>query len=394
MDTDQAAADLAARPWNEWTPSELVQLVTHALDRDFPRAFYLVGPPSSAKSSVMREVCEALSGPSVKYHLIDDRLSQKDPTEIAGIRCVPPDPEDPAARILVMPEYRLLWQDCQECRKAKRRCKAVLFFDEHNHAPDLTQKSAYEPVLDASIAGRPFKPGVTRWLAGNRESDNCNITVADRPMRSRVGWIYVRNDFESFMNFVMNDSRPEVPKTVPFTRPSKGVWHPYVISFLRERGPEVCKPASDEAEYFGEPLTRTWEFVSDALWWFEDVLPEMIMKKVVAGFIGPAAAIQFWTWVRTAGKLAPVIDEIIAGKDRTAPTMGQQFFVVQCLLERFRRNPSLAKRLLQYVVAIKQTHGEIGGHLLLRMIKMNRDALAASDEEYTKAKEVYYSILV
>jgi hypothetical protein len=393
---EQAANDLNKVPWNEWTTVELGKMMAVSLDRLFPRPFYFVGAPSTAKSSCAAQAARALCTDKVHYHFIDDRISQKDPTEIAGVRCAPSDPKDPCARVLHTEEYRLLWNDCEACKTAKRECRVVLFYDEHNHAPDLTAKATYEPVHDASIGGRKFKRGVVRWLAGNREGDNCNIVVADRPLQSRVGWVYVRFDFDPFLRFVLADSQPEKVVLPAFTPPPKGVWHPYVIGYLREQGATAAYQfrTEGEPEYFGEPLPRTWEAVSDALWYFEDALEERLIKKIVAAFVGPSATIPFWTWCKTAGRLLPIIDGICAGGNSTAPTLGQQFFVVHCLSERFRRDRKFAGRLLDYCVATKKTHGEMGAFLLKRLMETDREALKKVPKQYNAAKDEYYSILV
>lgn len=393
---DQAAKDLNKVPWNEWRTDELSKLMQVALDRTFPRPFYFVGAPSTAKSSCAAQATRLLSNDKVHYHFIDDRISQKDPTEIGGVRCAPSDPLSNVARVLFSAEYRLLWEDCEECKAKGRKCRVCLFYDEHNHAPDIVAKATYEPIHDGSIGGRKFKPGVTRWLAGNREGDNCNIVVADRPLQSRVGWVYVGFNFDAFFKFVMSDSKPETFTAIPFTPPPAGVWHPYVLGYLKEQGATAAYVfrTDGEPEYFGEPLPRTWEAVSDALWYFEDALPEHLIKKVVAGFIGPAATIPFWTWCKTAGRLLPIIDGIAAGGNQTAPSMGQQFFVTHCLAERFRRDRKLAGRLLDYCVATKKSHGEMGGFLLKRLIETDKDALKKTMVKYNAAKDEYYSILV
>lgn len=342
--------------WNEWTMLELREALEEALEKNFNRTFFIWGPPAVGKSAVVKQACR-----NKKRHLIDDRLSQKDPTDVRGVLCPGPDGK---AQWLITPEYNPLWQG---------ETPVCLLFDEHNHAADILQKASYEISWDHSIGGVPFKKEVVVLLAGNREIDNANITPMDKPMQSRVIHVYVRFDAQVFLDFAEKE----------------GAFHPLVMSYLHEKPSKAYAPAGDAKEYYGDPLPRTWEMTSDVLRNFN----EKYWDKLIAGCIGPGEAIEFTAWARAVGTLKGMVDEVASGANAFADTMSRQYFVCQSLVDRYRRNEALGRRILQYASAMKKKFPEIGSVMINQAYFVNSDTLTANKKEWADIVELYKHFL-
>lgn len=342
--------------WNEWTVLELRDVIEDALEKNFNRTFFIWGPPAVGKSAVVKQACIRK-----KRHLIDDRLSQKDPTDVRGVLCPGPDGK---AQWLITPEYGPLW---------KGESPVCLFYDEHNHAPDILQKASYEIAWDHSIGGLPFKKEVVVILAGNREIDNANITPMDKPMQSRVIHVYVRFDVQVFLEYAERE----------------GAFHPLVMAYLHEKPSKAYAPAGDAKEYYGDPLPRTWEMTSDVLRGFS----EKHWDKLIAGCIGPGEAIEFTAWVRSVGTLGGMVDEIESGANTTADTMSRQYFVCQSLVDRFRTKKHLGRRILQYAISIKKKCPEVGSVMLNQAYFVDSDLLTANKKEWDEVVETYKHFL-
>lgn len=360
-DPTVTADDLAKVKWNEWTVKETVELLVQAAATGFKRSIFLVGHRGVGKSSAVYQAAKK-SGREV----LEDRVSHKLPEDVRGVLCASRS-EDKAV-VLRHPDHEKLFDG---------KSKLFWFLDEFTHGAPSTQGAYYDPILDHRIGGRDFNAGTVVVLASNREDENANISMPDRPLQNRVMWVYVKYDYPTFFEYAAGEGR----------------FHPFVLGALKDNWKWAFQPLSDDAqEYFGEPLPRSWEFVSDALKAMPG-LPDHLLKKTVAGFVGPSMATDFVTWLRTAGQLSPVIDAICRGENKTAPTPGQQFYVTGMLADRFRADRSLGKRLLDYAKAIKKTHGEFGGLLITELRGIDWDAVK-SQPNYRDVAKDYYAILV
>jgi len=354
--------DIGKVKWNEWSVDELVEELQYVMERSFKRTIFLIGHRGVGKSQAVYQAAKR-----AKRNVREDRISHKLPEDIRGVLAASRSKDQ--AVVLRHPDHEVLFSE--------NGGDWTLFLDEFFHGAPATQSAYYEPVLDHGIGGTPFKKGTVVVGASNREDENANISLPDRPMESRIIWVYVRYDWDAFWKHASG----------------AGQFHPFVLGALKDNPTWTFRPRKDqECEYFGEPLPRTWEFVSDTLKTFAD-RPESRLKKWIAGSIGPGMAHDFMTWMKTAGQLGPLVDEICQGNDKTAPTLGQQFYVTEVLQSRFRQDRKLTGRLLDYCIAIKKTHGEMGAMLLDSMRKIDWDAIEKSPRKKDVLKH-YYSILV
>lgn len=338
--------------WNEVHVGEAKEIISDAIAKRFRRTIFLWGQRGIGKSEIVHQAASENGA-----LLVDKRLSLLDPADVRGVMMGSIDNRDAVtvnatkyelAKWLLNPDFFPTLEKDQGL---------VIFLDEFNHANDMLQKAAYELAWDHSIGGVKFPEGTVVILAGNRESENANVTPLDKPMRRRAIHLYARFDYETFWNHAMN----------------RGGYHPLVLGWLKERPDKANNPIDEDVEYYGEPLPASWEVVSDILRTFQKNT-----DKLVAGAIGVGEAVEFRAWAATAGQLTPLIDKIQNGSNDTAGEMSEQFFVCQSLVERYRRTDKLAKRILDYAISIKKKFPEMGGVMIQSAYVVNKDALKAT----------------
>jgi len=333
-------ASVVADAWNLVHMKEVYEIAHDTIMAGSRRTIFVWGHRGIGKSEVIRQATA-----DADAVLVDRRLSLMDPADVRGVMMGQPGQK--LAQWLLNPDF---FPDT----KGKR---LVIFLDEFNHANDLLQKASYELAWDHSIGGTAFPEGTVVILAGNRESENANVTPLDKPMRRRAIHLYARFDFETFWNHALN----------------RGQFHPLVLGYLKERPDKAFAPIDADVEFYGEPLPASWEVASDVLRTYK-----RNTDKLLAGTLGVGEAVEFAAWCATAGHLTPLIDAVEGGEDKTAPEMSQQFFVCQSLVERFRRKDKMAKRILDYAIAIKKDFPEMGGLMIQSAYGANRDALKAT----------------
>lgn len=358
--------------WNEWTIAQIYTMLCKAIKTGFRRTIFIWGQRGVGKSAVVDQAvkfCDA--------YLVDRRLSLLDPADVRGVMM--PDKDAVVVHVNVSQIAQLakwlLNPDFFPDTKGKR---LVIFLDEFNHANEMCQKAAYELAWDHSIGGVKFPEGTVVILAGNRESENANVTTLDRPMRRRAIHCYARFDFKAYWAYAE-------------TR-----FHPLVTAYHKENPGKVNQPIdNDQVEFYGEPLPASWEVVSDVLRTFTE---DEGSDRLIAGTIGTGAATEFVAWCKTAGKLTPLIDSIWNGSDKTADELSQQFFVNQSLVERFRNlegkeRPKYATRILDYAEATKKEIAELNSVMIQTAKTVDWDALRKS-ESYKKVMKSYYKVMV
>jgi len=345
--------------WNEWTVGDLHDTLVDTIKAGFRRTIFVWGQRGVGKSAIVQQA--AMMSNAV---VIDRRLSMMDPADIRGV-LMAGDAAGGLARWMLNPDF---------FPKLEKDQRLVIFLDEFNHAPDMIQKAAYEVAWDHTIGGVKFPEGTVIILAGNRETENANVTPLDKPMRRRVIHCYVHYDFASYWKYAE-------------TR-----FHPLVTSYHKKHPDKVNQPVdNDQVEYFGEPLPATWEVVSDILRTYPDS-PRRL--KMIAGTLGPGAAQEFEAWCRTESVLEPIIDAVLAGEDKTAEAIDQQFFVCQSVAERFRHDKTIATRILEYADAIKSDYAEVAGVMLTTARNIDHDALRRDEKVFRRVMKNYYKVLV
>jgi hypothetical protein len=91
--------------------------------------------------------------------------------------------------------------------------------------------------------------------------------------------------------------------------------------------------------------------------------------------------------------LKETIDEIASGANITAKSMSKQYFVCQSLVDRYRTNKALGRRILEYAKEIKKKMPELGGVMLSNAYYVNSDTLKESKNMWGEIIELYKNFL-
>lgn len=348
-------------PWNEVTVAEMRDILVESLTKGFDRSLGIWGPPGVGKSAILAQAA-AMTG----HGFLDERVAQMDPTDLRGILC---GSETGDARWLVNPRYKPLFEP---------DAKYVLGLDEFVHAGQMMQKACFEVAHDRAIGGNKFGKRVAVVFLGNREQDGCDVVPLEVPLQTRMAHFYVRFDFQTFFDHAQY----------------AGGFHPLVLGWLKSRPDMAYKPTKQATDYYGEPMPRTWHAVSDALRTFSKGRRE----KVIAGQVGPGMATMFLEWSETYATLEPLIQRVVDGENVEAPDLSRQYFVCQSLVERMRHAKDakekgrLAGRVLDYAIALRQSHAEMGGIMIRSGYIADRDAINGH-ASFDKAMKVFARFL-
>jgi hypothetical protein len=256
-------AQSAARALPEgYTWPELHALVLHCLRADV--SVLLRGHPGVGKSALAGAVANALSLP-----LIDIRLAQRDPTDLAGVWF--PDRERQA-----LVSYPPTWA----LRAAAEPC--LVFLDEINAAvTKLHQAAAYQIVLERRLGELRFHPQTRVLAAGNLEDDNAIVSTLSSALCNRFAHFTLRVDVAAWLDWAS----------------SSGL-EPSIQAYIGASGPAVLYAQSGAELAFPSP--RSWEMASRLLMG-ADVADG---RRLVSACVGFAHADRFFAWRKLYAKVS------------------------------------------------------------------------------------------
>jgi hypothetical protein len=207
------------------------------------------GHPGIGKSALAQDLAATMGLP-----LVDIRLAQRDPAEVAGVYF--PD-RDRHTLELMAPDW------------VRQACEAPTFImlDEINAAvTKLHQAAAYQIVLEHRVGPFQFHPGTVVMAAGNLEEDRAIVTPLSSALCNRFVHFIMRPDVESWLAWAArNGIRDEI------------------MAFIGSRGEEVLYQASEDYAF---PTPRSWSMASRMM---ERVDPSDL-RRVVAACVGASMA--------------------------------------------------------------------------------------------------------
>ena len=132
----------------------------------------LKGSPGTGKSQVIHQI-------AAKHRLkvIDLRLSQCDPTDLAGFPTI----IDGKADYVPMAHFPIVGDPIPDGYAGW-----MLFLDEANAAPPAIQAAAYKLVLDRMVGSHHLHPNVAMAMAGNLETDGAIVQPMSTALQSRL----------------------------------------------------------------------------------------------------------------------------------------------------------------------------------------------------------------
>jgi len=217
----------------------------------------LRGHPGVGKSSLAQEISQDMCLP-----LIDIRLAQRDPAELAGVHF--PNREDQVLEL-----FPPAWV------RTACTAPAFVFLDEINAGVTrLHQAAAYQIVLERRVGPFAFHPGTVVMAAGNLAEDQAIVTHLSQALCNRFAHFTLRVDPDAWLAWAADNNI-----------------HPAIMAYVGRYGAEALYDNTGEPA-FASP--RSWAMASRVF----STADEADGKRVVASCVGMTAAEKFETYLR------------------------------------------------------------------------------------------------
>ncbi len=242
--------------------SQARQLVEAALRAEV--SVLLRGHPGVGKSSLARDVADSLGLP-----MIDIRLAQRDPAELAGV-CFPDHERN------VLRQFPPEW-----VREACDR-PMLVFLDEINAAVTrLHQAAAYQIVLERRVGTFCFHPETRVMAAGNLEEDNSIVASLSSALCNRFAHVVLRVDVRDWLDWAASAGIDEV-----------------IQGYLARHGEEALYENNGDMAF---PTPRSWAMASRLY----RACDETLRKRAVSSCVGIGAAEKLFSYLRIYRQVHP-----------------------------------------------------------------------------------------
>lgn len=240
------------------------------------------GSPGIGKSQIVAQIAKEYG-----LKLIDLRLSQCDPTDLAGFPQI--DVARQKAGYLPMDTFPLEGEEPPAGYNGW-----LLFFDEANSAPKAVQAAAYKVILDRMIGQRSLHKNCALVAAGNLETDGAIVEEMSTALQSRLAHIELTVDSDSWVEWAQNNDV-----------------HHMITSFIQFKPGQLYtfKPDHTDKTY---ACPRTWEFANRVMKVTEDGSPNRL--PMLAGTLSEGVAREFLTFVKIFADL-PKMAAIVAAPE-------------------------------------------------------------------------------
>lgn len=297
---------------------------------------FLKGSPGTGKSQIVHQIAD-----NYNLALIDIRLSQCDPTDLAGFPTI----EGGKADYVPMKHFPV-----QSDPLPEGKAGWLIFLDEASSAPPAIQAAAYKLVLDRMVGSHHLHKNVAMVLAGNLETDGAIVHPMSTALQSRL----------LHLELVVDAGEWDAWAT------EKGVHH-HITSFIKFKPGQLYTFTPDHTDCT-YACPRTWEFADRLIQTCEEDSKDLL--PLLSGTLSEGVAREFLTFrkiyqklltpeqIEAAPKTVKVPDEpsilfALTGSmahNMTADNAGafMEFikrlpveFQVVCLRETIRRNKAL-----------------------------------------------------
>ena len=248
-------------------PSEILQYGINSYKARTPT--FIWGPPGVGKSDVVRQTRDELD-----INLIDQRLSQCDPTDLKGIPF-----NDNGYTSYAIPGFLP--------RVDRDGPNGILFLDELNTAPQSIQAAGYQLILDRKLGDYTLPDGWVCMAAGNRAEDRAIAVRLSTAMGTRFGHVDFDVDNKEWKVWA-----------------GKNNIDADIISFMNFR-PDLLHNMDVKART--SPVPRTWEMLNKHIPFVTPATEFDTYKS----FVGEGAAGEFSAYKKMARDL-PTIEIILA----------------------------------------------------------------------------------
>lgn len=291
--------------------NEIKQILCQAIREPLEMpALYIWGGPGIGKSSVVRQAAEEEG-----VNCIDIRLVLLDPTDLRG---------------LIFPqEGKAVWLPPAFL---PTEGKGIIFIDELNVAPPLTQNSALQLILDRRLGEYYVPDGYCLVAAGNREME-AFVHRMSPPLLNRFIHLDFDVDNEAWSHWaVQNNVKPQI------------------IGLLTKFRPELIYKFEPQKKSY--PTPRSWYFASKIL---QNSIPDELKFELIKGAVGEGAAIELKAYMEIWSQL-PDLDAILEGKDNTVPKSVDLKYACCVGLVSKAKQPKHYDRLLEYALKLEREY--------------------------------------
>jgi hypothetical protein len=149
----------------------------------------LRGDPGSGKSSLVKQFASQF-----KLKLIDQRVTQADPTDLNGYPFLDANKE----RSFMYPPG---WLPMEGDPVPEGYTGWLLFWDERPDGDEAVQKALYKIFLDRKVGDRNLHPAVVQIAAGNLEDSNCYAQPDSDAIKLRLNKIYLMTEKDNWLRW-------------------------------------------------------------------------------------------------------------------------------------------------------------------------------------------------
>ena len=240
----------------------------------------LKGSPGAGKSQSVHQIAEQF-----QLELIDIRLSQCDPTDLAGFPTVTTNGK---ADYLPMQHFPI-----QGDELPKGKAGWLLFLDEATSAPPAIQAAAYKLVLDRMVGSHKLHDKCAIVLAGNLETDGAITFEMSTALQSRLMHLELVIDKQEWLDWAATAGMD-----------------PRITSYINFKPGNLYtfKPDHSDSTY---ACPRTWEFANRLM---KELEPQDMLAGLT-GVLSEGVAREFVTFCK-------IFDDLVTPAQIEADPMG------------------------------------------------------------------------
>jgi hypothetical protein len=295
-------------------PSQIIEALQFLVAIQQPAMIW--GPPGVGKSMTMQNLVDTINKTVKKkgeqWSLIDQRLSQCDPTDMKGFPM--PDAAKGVMRFLPMASLPTSGY-------------GVLLLDEINQAPPAVAAAAYQLVLDRRLGDYVLPAGWVVLAAGNRATDRSGVNAMGAALASRFVHLDFTVDHEDWVDWALDHGVSEI-----------------TTGYIRMQ-PADLVTEKIEAGARAFPNPRAWVKADKIA---QSGLRPEIMIPLLQGTIGEGVTGKYIGFIRERAHL-PNLDRVLINPDDVpVPESPSVRFAALAGLEA-RVTPANFGRILKYV---------------------------------------------
>ncbi len=186
-------------------------------------------------------------------------------------------------------------------RVASHNGEALVFFDEVNTATPATQNALMNVVLTGRVGQFSLGKNVMFIAAANPPEQNSGAWDLSAPLANRFAHLRWPVDFDAWRTGYLQGWATTAPlKTDGADDARRGYFRAIQTAFLARRQGWLCRvPDDDISASVGWPSPRSWERMAECFAIAEKVgVSERVQALITEALIGPAAAVEFLTYMR------------------------------------------------------------------------------------------------